>query len=105
MRFAVRNVRTVFCESGPLGFDGRSVGEHFGNPRADLVRIVPGADDRVGADLGGVLEHQVERVASRLLAQLRVQSDVAADDGLQAGADVAEQASRANRDATDNAKT
>jgi hypothetical protein len=49
-------------------------------------------------------EHQVERVAARLLAELRQQRDVAADDGLQARADGTQQRARADDDAAEHAQ-
>ena len=51
----------------------------------------------------GVLQHQLECVAARLLAQVAEQRDVAADDRLQAGPDRPEQRARAHDDAADHA--
>ena len=53
-----------------LDDDRRAIRQHFGDARRDLVGVVAHADQRVRAVLGGVLEHQLKRVGSRLLAQL-----------------------------------
>src|ERR1051326_1472863 len=79
--------------------DGRSVREHFGDARGDFVGVVPHRDDGVRAVLCGVLEQQLVRILARFFAQLRVERDVAADERLQSGADVADDAARPHDDA------
>ena len=84
----------------PEHFDlhGRTVGQNFGHTGCDLVCIVAHADDRVGAELGGMLNHQLVRVCAGSFTQLRVQRDIAAEQRLQPGADVADDAARADDD-------
>ena len=43
-------------------------------------------------------QHQVERLRSRLFAQLRQQSDISTKDGLQAGSDSPDNRARADND-------
>src|SRR5581483_1141361 len=61
-----------------------------GDALHDFGGIVAGADDRVGADFSGVLQHKGEGVGTGLLAEVGEQRDVSADQRLQAGADGAE---------------
>src|SRR5438105_1634692 len=53
---------------GSLHHDRRAVAEDFGDALGDLGGVVAHADDRVGADGGGVLCHDVERFLAGVLA-------------------------------------
>src|SRR5438552_3132444 len=59
--------------SEDFDLDGRTVGQDFGHAGRDLVCIVAHADNRVGADLGGMLNHQVVRVRAGSFAKLGVE--------------------------------
>ena len=83
---------------------GRAVGQHFGHAGRDLVGVVAHADDRIGADFAGVLDQQAKGIGSCLLAQLRVDGDIAAEQRLHRGADVAHDAPRADHDPADQAE-
>src|SRR6266581_5193208 len=78
--------------------DGRSVAQHLGDALHDLVGIVPDAHHGVRAQLLGVLQHLLEGVGPRLLAQLREQGDVPSHDRLQRRAQRADHRSGAVRD-------
>ena len=54
----------------------------------------PIADDGVAAKFGGMLQHQLKCVGAGLLAQVRQQRNVAAEDRLQTRADGAENRAR-----------
>src|SRR5262249_29886228 len=82
----------------------RSVSQHFGDAVHYLVGVVAGADDGVRPDLGSVLDHDFKSLAARLLAKLREESDVSADQGLQGSADRAEDRARTHRDAAHDAE-
>jgi hypothetical protein len=75
------------------------VAEDLGHAIHDLRGVVADADDPVGADLPGVLEHHLERFAAGLLAQLGEQGDVAAGQSLEGAADRAKDGARSHRDA------
>ena len=54
------------------------------------------------SDFGGVLNHDVESIATCLFAQLGKHGDVSADKGLQSRSDRGEDISRAHDDAAHN---
>src|SRR4029453_5728595 len=85
----------------PVGLDDDRgpVGEHLGHPRPALVGVVAQGPDRVGPDPGRVLQHQVEGLLPRPLAQLGVQRDVAPEEGLDGRAQVHDQVAGAHGDA------
>lgn len=64
--------------------DGGAVGQNFGDAVGNLRSVVAHADDRVGAKLGSMLDHQAMRVRARPLAKLAVKGNVAAQQCLQA---------------------
>jgi hypothetical protein len=80
--------------------DCRAVGEHLGDAGRDLGCVEAHADDCIGAHLLGMLEHDVEGLLARLLAQLREERDVAAEQRLDGRADVAYDRARANNDSS-----
>src|SRR5262245_26224517 len=83
--------------------DGRAVRQDLGDAVRDLVRVVAHPDDGVGPDLPGVAQHDLEGLLPGVLAQLRVERYVAAEEGLDPRADVADDAARADRDAPHDA--
>src|SRR5262245_24759202 len=62
--------------------DGRAIGQHLGHSRRDFVGVVAHADHGVGAGFRRMLLHEPEGVRPRLLAQLGIKGDVAAEDRL-----------------------
>ena len=72
-------------------------------PLHDFVGVVAEGDDGVGAELGGVEGHHGVGVLAGLFAELGEDGDVAADEGLQAGADGGEDVAGADDDAADDA--
>ena len=93
----------LWCGLKGFDEDGGAVGEDFGDALHDLVGVVTEADDGVGSLLSGVLGHEDEGVVAGLFAELGVEGDVAADEGLEAGADGSEDGTRAHDDAADDA--
>src|SRR5216683_4119805 len=77
-----------------LDLNGRAVAEHLCYARSDFVRIVAHADDRVRSNIIGMLDHQFISVRSGFFAQLGIERDVSAKEGLKSGADVANEAAR-----------
>lgn len=55
-----------------LGLDQhcRSIGQDFGDALHDFRGVIAGADYRVGPQVTGVLQHQIESFGSRLFAQV-----------------------------------
>src|SRR5262245_7241315 len=84
--------------------DSSAVAEHLGDALHELRGVVADADHRVRTHLLGMIEHHVEGLGPRPLAELREQRDVAADEGLQRSADGPENRARANRDAAHHAE-
>src|SRR6185295_1234001 len=80
-----------------------AVGEHLGDALGDLIGVVAHADDGVGPHLAAVLHHDLEGLLAGALAELRVQRDVPAEQGLDGGAEAADDAARAHGDAPDHA--
>src|ERR1035438_1629541 len=64
-----------------------AVGEYFGDPVHDFGGVVARADYSVGAQFGGVLQHQLERVLTSLFTKTAEERNVASDDGLQPRSD------------------
>src|SRR5882757_9817954 len=87
----------------PFDDDGGAVGEDFGDAVHEFVGVVAEGDDGVGSELGGVECHHGEGVLAGFFAELGEDGDVAADEGLEAGAYCAEEVSRAHDDAADDA--
>src|SRR5579871_3085567 len=77
-----RNERTkeLFLPS----HNGGSVTKNFRYALHHFRGVVAHADDAIGAHCGRMLRHALERVGTRLLAQLRKQRDVTAHQRLQA---------------------
>ena len=61
-----------------------------------LGGVIAHADNRVGSVLAGVPQQQFEGVFARLLAEVREDGDVSADDRLKRGAQIPDQAARAH---------
>src|ERR1035438_7315456 len=83
---------------------GGGVGEACGDSLHQFVGVVAGHDDGVGAMLGGVLHHHDEGVLAGFFAELGVEGDVAAEDGLEAGADGGEEIAGTDDDAAHDAE-
>jgi hypothetical protein len=74
--------------------DSRPVGQNFGYALHDLRCVVAESDHRVSAHLIGVLNQQIERMLSGLLAKIRQDRDIATDDRLQSSSDRAKDRTR-----------
>ena len=57
-----------------------------------LRGVIADTDDRIGAKLPGMFEHQAMSIFPRSFTKLRIESDVATEYGLQARADRADDA-------------
>src|SRR5208282_621757 len=88
------------------GFDHRrrAVGDDLAHRIADLGAVVAHHQDGVRAHRGRVLDQPIERMAARLLEQLRVFVDFAADDRSQPSNDVAAEPAAADDDTETLAK-
>jgi hypothetical protein len=97
----------VFCRRGLVfdGFDddGGAVGDDFADALHDFSGVVADGNDGVGAELGGVEGHHGEGVLAGFFAELGEDGDVAADEGLETGADGAEQVAGPDDDAANDA--
>ena len=71
--------------------DGGAVGEHLGDALHHLSGVVAHAYDGVGAVLSGVLQHQLECVLACLLAELRQNCDISADNRLKSSGEIADE--------------
>ena len=78
--------------------DRRPIREDLGDPRRDFVGIVANPNDPVRPHLVRVLNHQIEGLLARVLAQLGVEGDVTAEERLDPRADIANDAARADGD-------
>src|SRR5439155_14060580 len=65
--------------------------------------VIAHADDGIGARGRRVLQHQLEGLLARPLAELGIDRDVAPEEGLDARADVGHDVPRADGDAADHA--
>src|SRR5258708_1244336 len=79
-----------------LSLDSCPVREHLGDALHHLGGVVAHSDDRVCSVLGGMLQQQLERIFARLLAEIRQNGDVSADNGLQSRAEISDHAPRAH---------
>jgi hypothetical protein len=73
-----------------LDEDCCAVAEDFGDAGHHFGGVVTDADDAVGAEGGGVLGHLVIGVEAGAFAQVGVDRDVAAEDGLKLRAKLAD---------------
>ena len=101
--FAKRYFR-LQLERGSLHNDRRAIGQHLGDAGGELISIIAHSDDPVRAALGRVLDHEIEGVLSGSFAEISIEGDVAAEEGLQAGAESADNAPRSNNNAPHNTK-
>src|SRR6185369_11149137 len=76
----------------PRGLDKHrgAIAQHLGDARANLGRVIAHADDRVSAQRPRVRQHVPERVVPRPLAQRGVKRNIAAEQALNARADVSD---------------
>ena len=91
-------------ERGSLRNDRSAVGQHLGHAGGELIRIIAHSDDPVRAALGRVLDHEIEGVLPGSFAEIGIERDVAAKEGLQAGAESADNAPRPDNNAPHNPK-
>ena len=80
-------IHRLFCK---FHYDTGAVGKDFRHPGRYVVGIVAHADDRVASRLEGVLAQKLKGLLTGLLAKLGVQADVAAEEGLNTGREVAD---------------
>ena len=73
-------------------------------PGADLRGVVTDADDGVGVELVGVGDHVPKGIVAGVFAHFGVNGDVAAEQALDIGADVADDRPGADDDAAHHAK-
>src|ERR1035438_1440674 len=78
---------------------GGAVGHDLGHGPAHLGGVEAHHGHRVGPHGRGVLHHAVERLAPGVLVELDVRSDLAADQALEGGGDVAAEAPRPDGEA------
>jgi hypothetical protein len=96
-RRAPATVRTL----GVLDDDGGAVAEHLGDAGHQLGGVVTDRDDAVGAEGGGMLGHLVVGFATGLLAEVRINRDVAAEERLDGGSEITDGRARADDNAPD----
>src|SRR6516162_9051163 len=77
------------------------VGDDLRHALAELRAVEAHRDHGVRAHQDGVLDHAVERLTAGVLEQLRVFVDLAADEGPEAGGDVAGEAAAADDEPED----
>src|SRR5260370_22465148 len=87
-----------------LHLDGRAVGQNFGDALHHFGGVVAHSDHRVGSVLACMLQQQFERIFARLLAKIRQNGDVSADNGLQRRAEISHHAPRAHDNSSYDAK-
>ncbi len=88
--------------SGPTKLHGRAVAQDFSNALHHLGRVVPNSNHAVCAGFGGMQQHPLERIAARLLAELREEPYIPADQRLQAGPNAAKNRPRADNNSADD---
>src|SRR5579859_882751 len=88
------------CESGDaLDLDGSAVGQHFGYALHDFGGIVAHADDGVCSVFAGMLQKQFVGVSAGFLAKVGKNGDIAANNRLQRGTEITDDAARPDDDA------
>src|SRR5467141_4884528 len=87
-----------------LNLDGGAIGKHFGDTLHHLGGVIAHSDDGIGAVFAGVLQHKFKSIFASLLAEVRENGDVSADDGLKRRAEISDQAPRAHDDSAHDAK-
>src|SRR5437868_3492229 len=84
--------------------DGSPISEHFRYSLHDFGRVVTRAHHGIAAEIRGMSQHEVEGISARFLTELRQQSDVASENGLQAGTDSSENRARAHNNPAHHAQ-
>src|SRR5580704_10126293 len=87
-----------------LHLNSSAVRQHFGDSLHYFGGVIAHADHCVCAVIGGVLEQQFESIFTSFLAEICEDGDVSADDGLERGAQIADDAARAHDNPADNSK-
>ena len=83
----------------------RAVAEDLGDAGHEFGGIVADADDAVGAEGGGMFGHLVVGVHAGAFAEVGEDGDVAAENGLDGGSEIADDGAGADDDAADEAKS
>jgi len=73
-----------------LHLDRGPISDDLGDALGYFAGIEPLHHHRIGATLGRFANHAVDRMLARLLEHRRVLRDLAADDGLEPGRDIAD---------------
>jgi hypothetical protein len=68
--YAVKSYDATELRRDPLHYYSCSVRQHFGDAIHQFGGVVLGSHNRVGAEFSGMLQHQLERIGPRLLAQI-----------------------------------
>ena len=95
------------CESelrDSLDLNGGAIRKHFGYALHHFGGVVAHTDDGVGSMFSGVLEEQFVGVFTSFLAKVRKNGDVTANNRLQGGTEIADDAARPDDDAADNSE-
>jgi hypothetical protein len=79
-----------FSVSLRLNYHGCAIGQNLCYALHYLSGVITDANHGIGAQLFGVLQHEVKRFFSGSLAKISQESDISANQRLQAGADSAE---------------
>src|ERR1043166_7078662 len=84
---------------GWFGDDCSAIAKNFSDARGNFGGVVADSDDGIRADLGRMLNHDVERVAARLFTHLCPDGDVTPHDLLKRCAERCEHIARSHDDA------
>ncbi len=102
---------TATCNDGPrcelrnaLDLDGGTVSQNFGYALHDFGGVIAHADDGVRAVFAGVLQKEFVGVFAGLLAEVREDGDIAADDCLESSAEISDDAARADDNPPDDSE-
>src|SRR5260370_7739941 len=87
-----------------LDLHGCAVGEDLCQALHDFGGVVAHGDDGVGAVLRGMLQQQLVGIFAGLLAKIRQDGDVAADDGLKSRTQISDHAARPDYNSAHDAK-
>ena len=87
-----------------LDLNGGAIGKHFGYALHHFGGVVAHANDGVRSMFSGVLEEQFVGVFTSFLAKVRKNGDVTANNRLQRGTEIPDDASRPDDDAAHDSK-
>src|ERR1700682_1882447 len=83
---------------------GCAVGENFGDALHYFRSVIAHRDDGISTVLGGMRQEKLVGIFTSLLAKIRQYRDIAADNGLQRGAQISYHAARPDNDSPHDAK-